>query len=71
MAVSGKSHFFERRRAGVLLHPTSLPSRFPEGGDLGPDAHRFLAFLHASGFSVWQMLPTCPPHDDGSPYQAL
>jgi 4-alpha-glucanotransferase len=71
MAGSGKSHFFERRRAGVLLHPTSLPSRFPEGGDLGPDAHRFLAFLHASGFSVWQMLPTCPPHDDGSPYQAL
>ena len=71
MAGSGKSHFFERRRAGVLLHPRSLPSRFPEGGDLGPDAHRFLAFLHASGFSVWQMLPTCPPHDDGSPYQAL
>ena len=71
MAGSGKSHFFERRRAGVLLHPTSLPSRFPEGGDLGPDAHRFLAFLHASGFGVWQMLPTCPPHDDGSPYQAL
>jgi len=71
MTNAANNRFFEHRRAGVLLHPTSLPSRFVEGGDLGPEAHRFLAFLNACGFSVWQMLPICPPHDDRSPYSAL
>lgn len=64
--------FFSQRRAGVLLHLTSLPSQHPDRcGNLGPEAHRFLAFLAASGFSVWQMLPTGPTHSDRSPYQAL
>ena len=58
------------RRAGVLLHPTSLPGG--EGvGDLGPDAFRFIDFLADGGFSVWQMLPLVPTHDDLSPYQGL
>jgi len=52
----------DRRRAGVLLHPTSLPS-----GDLG-DAWRFVDFLAGTGTSVWQMLPLGPTHSDGSPY---
>jgi 4-alpha-glucanotransferase len=56
----------DRRRAGVLLHPSSLPT-----GDFGPDAHRFLDFMHDAGLSVWQMLPLAPTHDDGSPYHAL
>ncbi len=55
-----------RRRAGVLLHPTSLPS-----GDLGADAYRFVEFLQQSGATLWQMLPTGPTHADGSPYQCL
>ncbi|VAW86100.1 4-alpha-glucanotransferase (amylomaltase) [hydrothermal vent metagenome] len=55
-----------RRRAGVLLHPTSLP-----GGDLGADAYRFVEFLQHSGATLWQMLPTGPTHADGSPYQCL
>jgi len=55
-----------RRRAGVLLHPTSLP-----GGDFGRDAFRFLDFMHAAGLSVWQTLPLGPTHADGSPYHAL
>lgn len=43
-----------RRRAGVLLHPTSLPG--PHGiGDLGDEAIRFLDWLHAAGASVWQV----------------
>jgi len=53
----------ERRRAGVLLHPTSLPS-----GTLGADAVRFLDFLHGEGFSAWQMLPLGPAGPNGSPY---
>ncbi len=56
----------DRRRAGVLLHPTSLP-----GGDLGDDATRFVDFLADGGFTVWQCLPLGPTHDDGSPYHAL
>ncbi|MDB6062791.1 MAG: 4-alpha-glucanotransferase [Verrucomicrobiaceae bacterium] len=65
-------HFFSQRRAGILLHPTSLPSHHPDAcGDIGPEAHRFLAFMAASGFNVWQMLPIGPTHSDRSPYQSL
>jgi len=60
----------ERRRAGVLLHPTSLPGGSGYG-DLGADALRFVDFLAQSGFGVWQMLPLGPTHHDGSPYHAL
>ncbi len=61
---------FARRRAGLLLHPTSLPSRFGNG-DLGPEARNFLDFLKNSGMSLWQMLPTNPTHKDASPYNTL
>lgn len=58
------------RRAGVLLHPTSLP--VSEGnGDFGHQAYRFIEFLNACGFKVWQMLPLGPTHEDKSPYQCL
>lgn len=60
----------EQRRAGVLLHPTSLPGGVGNG-DLGSNAHRFVDFLAQAGFSVWQMLPLGPTHRDGSPYHAL
>ena len=60
----------DRRRAGVLLHPTSLPGS-AGNGDLGPDAYRFVDFLAAAGITVWQMLPIGPTHEDGSPYQCL
>ena len=57
----------DRRRAGVLLHITSLP-----GGDLGPGAHAFVDFLADAGCSVWQVLPLVPVHEDeGSPYNSL
>ena len=59
----------DRRRAGVLLHLTSLPGPGPVG-DLGPDARRFVDFLAAAGLSVWQMLPIGPTQADGSPYQS-
>lgn len=56
----------DTRRAGVLLHPTSLPS-----GDFGSDTERFLDFMNAAGLSVWQMLPLGPTHADRSPYHCL
>lgn len=51
---------FSRRSSGVLMHLTSLPGAHG-GGDLGPEAHRFLAFLKQAGQSWWQMLPVGPP----------
>ncbi|MCW2819633.1 MAG: 4-alpha-glucanotransferase [Marmoricola sp.] len=55
------------RRAGVLLHVTSLPE-----GDLGPGAHAFVDFLADAGVTVWQVLPLVPVHEDeGSPYNSL
>ncbi|BAO45186.1 4-alpha-glucanotransferase [Thiolapillus brandeum] len=56
---------FSQRRAGVLLHPTSLPS-----GTLD-DADAWLDFMQASGLSVWQVLPLGVPQADLSPYQCL
>ncbi|MDH5571929.1 MAG: 4-alpha-glucanotransferase [Gammaproteobacteria bacterium] len=59
-----------QRRAGVLLHPTSLPGDLGSG-DFGHQAYRFIEFLQGSGFKVWQMLPLGHTHDDKSPYQCL
>ncbi|XP_068637582.1 4-alpha-glucanotransferase, chloroplastic/amyloplastic [Aristolochia californica] len=61
----------KRRRAGILLHPSSLAG--PHGiGDFGLGAFQFLDWLHDSGCSVWQVLPLVPPgrksNEDGSPY---
>lgn len=57
-----------RRRAGVLLHPTCLPSAH---GVLGRSGRRFLDFMAEAGLSVWQTLPLGPTHADLSPYQSL
>lgn len=57
----------EGTKSGVLMHITSLPSRFGIG-DLGPDAYRFADFLAASGQSVWQVLPLVPVGYGYSPY---
>lgn len=59
-----------QRRAGVLLHITSLPSK-NGSGNLGKEACNFVNFLHNAGIKVWQTLPLGVPHGDGSPYQCL
>ena len=53
------------RSAGILLHPTSLPS-----GKLDREAYRFVDWLAAAGQSWWQMLPLGPPDEFGSPYRS-
>jgi 4-alpha-glucanotransferase len=53
------------RSAGILLHPTSLPS-----GKLDREAYRFVDWLAAAGQSWWQMLPLGPPDEHGSPYRS-
>src|SRR5215471_8450120 len=57
----------DRRRAGVLLHPTSLPSRFGIG-DLGPAAFAFLDYLAQARQALWQVLPLGPTGLGDSPY---
>ena len=49
----------KERGSGILLHITSLPSRFGIG-DLGPDAYRFADFLVEAGQRYWQVLPLNP-----------
>jgi len=65
-----KNNHLSRRRAGILLHITSLPGK-GNCGDLGEEAYNFVRFLHNAGFSVWQTLPLGIPHNDGSPYQCM
>ncbi len=48
-----------KRKAGVLLHITSLPSKYGTG-DIGKSAFRFIDFLSASGQTYWQLLPVNP-----------
>ena len=58
------------RRAGVLLHPTSLPG--PHGsGDIGPAAHELIDRLADAGQGWWQMLPISPPGSGASPYSSF
>ena len=59
-----------KRRAGILLHITSLPGE-GENGTLGAEAFNFIHFLLDTGVTVWQTLPLGVPHGDGSPYQCM
>jgi 4-alpha-glucanotransferase len=63
-----KSKVFDRRRAGVLVHPTSLPDA--DHGALGQAARSFVDWLQVGGFTVWQFLPLGPVGADRSPYFA-
>lgn len=58
---------FITRASGILLHPTSLPSRFGIG-DLGSGAYQFVDFLVESFQQVWQILPLGPTGFADSPY---
>jgi len=58
------------RASGVLLHVTSLPSRYGIG-DVGPSAFAWVDRLAAAGQAWWQVLPLGPTGCGHSPYQAL
>lgn len=59
-----------KRRAGILLHISSLPGAGSHG-DLGQEAYHFVNFLADTGITVWQTLPLGMTHADASPYQCL
>jgi len=59
-----------KRKSGILLHPTSLPS--PYGiGELGKSAYDFIDFLEKSGQHLWQVLPLTHTGFGDSPYQSF
>ncbi|MEX0326751.1 MAG: 4-alpha-glucanotransferase [Puniceicoccaceae bacterium] len=58
------------RSAGILFHPSSLPS--DQGiGVLGGSAYAFVEFLQRAGIRYWQMLPLGPTGYGDSPYSSL
>lgn len=58
------------RASGVLLHVTSLPSRYGIG-DVGLEALAWIDRLHDSEQNWWQSLPLGPTGYGDSPYQPL
>lgn len=58
------------RASGLLLHVTSLPSKYGIG-DVGPAALTWIDELRSAGQSWWQALPLGPTGYDNSPYQPL
>jgi 4-alpha-glucanotransferase len=58
------------RAAGILLHPTSLPSRGGVG-DFGPAAYEFVDSLASARQGLWQVLPLGPLGYGNSPYSSI
>ncbi len=67
---TGKKSPLARRRAGIVLHLTSLSG--PYGiGDISDGALSFIDALTGMHLGVWQFLPTGPTAYGNSPYQPL
>ena len=58
------------RKSGILLHISSLPSRYGIG-KMGREACNFVDFLAECGMSLWQILPLSPTSYGDSPYQSF
>ncbi|MBQ4465417.1 MAG: 4-alpha-glucanotransferase [Oscillospiraceae bacterium] len=58
------------RKSGILLHISSLPSRYGIGR-MGRAAYDFVDFLHMSETAYWQILPLSPTSYGDSPYQSF
>jgi 4-alpha-glucanotransferase len=68
--TSPKATKDNKRAAGVLLHPTSLPG--PYGiGDLGDELLAFLDWAKKAALHIWQVLPLNAPGYGNSPYGCL
>lgn len=58
------------RSSGILMHISSLPSRYGIG-TMGKEARKFVDFLVKSGQTYWQVLPIGPTSYGDSPYQSF
>ena len=66
----GRMEMHMERSSGVLLHISSLPSRFGIG-TMGAAAFAFVDFLERAGQKYWQVLPIHPTGFGDSPYQSF
>ena len=62
--------WLDRRSAGVLLHPTALPSPYGVGA-FDQEAFNLLDFFAQAGISAWQLCPLGPTGYGDSPYQCF
>jgi len=62
----------KKRASGILLHITSLPSKYGIG-DFGPEAYKFADFLSHASQNYWQILPLnyTTPYAAHSPYSCV
>ena len=60
----------QKRAAGLLLHPTSLPGAYGIG-HIGSVARRWIDDLVRGGIKWWQVLPLGPTGFGDSPYQSF
>ncbi|MBQ9746058.1 MAG: 4-alpha-glucanotransferase, partial [Clostridia bacterium] len=58
------------RTSGILLHISSLPSKYGIG-TFGEEAYRFVDFLSKAGQTYWQILPIGITSYGDSPYQSF
>ena len=59
-----------KRKSGILLPVTSLPSKHGIGC-FSKEAYAFVDFLKEAGQSYWQILPLGPTSYGDSPYQSF
>ncbi len=57
------------RKAGILMHISSLPTDYGIG-TVGKEAFEFVDFLKRTHQSCWQVLPLTPTEFGNSPYQS-
>lgn len=62
-------NFGFRRKSGILMPISSLPSRYGIGS-FGRSAYDFVDFLEMTGTKCWQVLPLNPTSYGDSPYQS-
>jgi len=58
------------RASGILMHISSLPSKYGIG-TMGIEAYKFVDFLVEAKQTYWQILPLCPTSYGDSPYQSF
>ncbi|HTO02437.1 MAG TPA: 4-alpha-glucanotransferase, partial [Opitutus sp.] len=63
-------NWLTERMAGVLVHPTALPSRFGIG-TFDEAAINLLEFMAQAGIRAWQVCPLGPTGYGDSPYQCF
>ena len=69
VTADNKNSRLNLRKAGILLHPTSLWGE--NGKEKKEAAKEWIDFLTAAGQKIWQILPLNPPGLGDSPYLSV